>query len=386
MIRLRGRYGFERLAHSSSRFLVLSVSLSVSVSVSVFACSSDRVTGTNSGPPEVPPLLPAPSTDQSLIPLKTVAAERGIRLGAAVPVPEEFGDAFTKFRNVLVREFSMLTPEDAMKHEFVHPARNTYSFTAGDLLVDFAKAHGMAVRGHTLVWHLQLADWLTSGTWSAAEGQTLLEDHVKTVVAHYRGKLAAWDVVNEPLCFDGSLCSGFWRDLVGPDYIERALRAAHAADGNVPLFINESAIEGFGQKSDSMYALAKRLLDKGVPLNGIGFQAHFVAGLVPPKSQIAANFARFAALGLKIQITELDVRVPLPPSQADVEQQVQDYRTVVGACIETAACNAIVTWGVGEPDSWITYAYPGFGEALMFDSAYRAKPAYQAVHQLFLGG
>ncbi len=337
--------------------------------------------GTCGGPSSgSPPPPPPPSSDT--IPLRTLAAARGLRIGCAVDRGFRYGgsDGAT-FRAKLVREFSLLTPENDMKHARIHPARDTYRFEPADSLVALAEANGMQVRGHTLVWHRQLAGWLTSGTWTPDTARALLHDHIASVVGHYRGRLAAWDVVNEALAGDGSPRPGFWYDHIGRDYVELAFRWAHQADPNVALFYNDYDIEGINGKSDSAYALIQRLLARGVPIHGIGLQAHVRLGGVP--TTLRANIARFAQLGLEVHITELDVRMPLPPTAAQLQTQADDYRDVLGACLSSApACDALVMWGWSDRESWIPGAFPGWGDALIFDAAYRPKLAFLALYDL----
>ncbi|MGH7459581.1 MAG: endo-1,4-beta-xylanase, partial [Longimicrobiales bacterium] len=172
------------------------------------------------------------------------------------------GEAGSRYREVLGREFSVLTPENDLKHQRLRPGRDTYHFERADSLVAFAQAHGMKVRGHTLVWHRQLAGWLTRGTWSAQETRDLLTEHITRVAGHYRGKLVAWDVVNEAIDDDARRRTSFWADRIGRDYIELAFRAARAADPNVPLFYNDYNIEGINPKSDSTYAMLRDLLQR----------------------------------------------------------------------------------------------------------------------------
>lgn len=344
------------------------------------ACGGDGAGPT--APIITPPVVVNPDT----IPLRTLAAQRGIRIGAAVDRGFRYtGAAATQFRSALTREFSILTPENDMKHASIHPTQSGYRFEPSDSLVTFAQANGMQVRGHTLVWHRQLASWLTSGAWTTAEAAALLDAHVTSVVAHYRGKLSAWDVVNEPMDDNGAMRPGFWFDRLGSDYIERALRTARAADPDVPLYINDYNIEGISPKSDSMYALVQRLLAKGVPLNGIGFEAHFQVGGLPTRSDFSSNIARFAALGLKVQLTELDVRLRVPTTPDQLTTQAQNYRDVFEVCLLYPACNAVVIWGVSDKESWVPEAFPGWGDALLLDSGYLQKPAFKSVYALLVG-
>jgi len=344
----------------------------------VHACSSgtgaaDQTTGPGPGTPSV-----------DTIALRVLADRRGLRIGSAVDRGFRFAGADgVKFRAVLAREFSVLTPENDMKHERIHPGRDVYRFEPADSLVAFAEANGMSVRGHTLVWHRQLATWLTSGSWTQAEAEALLVDHIAHVAGHYKGRVLAWDVVNEALADDGSLRAGFWLDHIGPDYIELAFRAARDADPGAMLFYNDYNIEGINAKSDSAYAMIRELRLKGVPIDGVGMQAHFQLGGVP--SSLAANIARFTALGVKVHITELDIRIPLPSSAAQLQTQALNYRDVFNACLQTPGCDAIVLWGFTDRESWIPDSFSGWGEALPFDATYNPKPAYWSIYNLLSG-
>lgn len=323
-----------------------------------------------------------PDSGEGVPTLRELASDRGIGFGTAVDRGLDLrGPEGTAYRGILVSEFDVLTPENDMKHARIHPAEDVYSFARADSLVDLAEAHDMRVRGHTLVWHNQNASWLTDGRWTAREAEDLLREHIASVAGHFRGRLAAWDVVNEALNDDGSLRSTFWSDHIGRAYIDVAFRAARAADPEAELFYNDYGIAWRNPKSDSVHAMLADLLDRGVPVDGIGFQGHFELDEAPTRVDLAANLRRFADLGLVIHITELDVRIPMPASSAELSQQAEDYRTVVEACLDVPACEMVVTWGFTDADSWIPGAFPGYGDALLFDRRYQPKPAYRAVHQ-----
>jgi endo-1,4-beta-xylanase len=334
----------------------------------MFACASEPVGG---------------NEEPARVPLRQLAAARGLAIGSAVDRGFQLaGDEGAQFRATLASEFNVLTPENDMKHERLQPSRGVYDFAPADSLVVFAQANEMQVRGHTLVWDRQLAPWLTDGTWTKAEAEALLQDHIVNVVGHYGGQVVAWDVINEAFASDGALRSGFWLDHIGPEYIELAFQWARATDPEAELFYNDYSLEWPGPKSDSAYALLSDLVGRGVPVDGIGFQAHLEVGQVPAQAELAAGFERFASLGLAVHITELDVRLPLPATAENLQQQAQDYAAVVGACLQTPACDMVVMWGFTDADSWIPAAFPGFGQALIFDAAYQPKPAYWAVHSL----
>lgn len=324
------------------------------------------------------PVIPESPTVDSL-PLRTLAERRGFRIGTAVDRGFRLsGTDGARFMGVVAREFNVLTLENDMKHERIHPARTTYRYVSADSLVAFAEANTMRVRGHTLVWHSQLAPWLTTGSWSRDEATALLTDHIDNVVTHYRGRILEWDVVNEPFNENGSLRSGFWLDRVGRDYIEVAFREAAEADPAAQLFLTDYNIEGINAKSDSAYVLVRDLRARGVPIHGVGLQGHFQVGGVP--STLGANIARFAALGVKVHIVELDVRVPLPSTTSLLQTQAENYRQVFDACLQSPACGLVTIWGFTDRDSWVPNTFSGWGDALPFDNSLLPKPAYWAIY------
>src|SRR6185312_16442497 len=163
----------------------------------------------------------------------------------------------------------------------------------------------------------------------------------------------------------------------GEQYIADAIKTAHAADPNAKLYINDYNIEGSGAKSNAMYTLAQQLLQAGVPLNGIGFESHFIVGQVP--SSLASNMARFTALGLDVAITELDDRMPTPASSANLAQQATDDANIVKTCLNNAHCPSITQWNISDADSWVPGTFSGYGAATLFDSNWQPKAAYTSV-------
>ncbi|MDQ1256265.1 MAG: endo,4-beta-xylanase, partial [Candidatus Hydrogenedentes bacterium] len=185
--------------------------------------------------------------DEIIRPLRDLAEARGKRIGVAVNAGALEHDPV--YRRMVGREFNVITPENAMKHGPLCPAPGEYDFTAGDAIVSFAEEHGMRVRGHTLVWHNQLPQWLTEGDYSRDELCGLLREHIQTLVQHYRGKVFAWDVVNEALDENGSLRKTIWLERIGPEYIVWAFRWAREADPDALLFYNDYEHEGGGKRS-----------------------------------------------------------------------------------------------------------------------------------------
>jgi endo-1,4-beta-xylanase len=345
--------------------------------------------------------------------LRQAAQKSGLLIGTAVR-PAQLSEA--TYASTLAREFNMLEPEDALKWEVVHPEPKSFDFSQADQIVDFAIRHGMKVRGHTLVWHHQNPKWLTEGKFTSAELAEILEHHIKTVVGHYRGRIFAWDVVNE--AFDelhpGTVRSTIWSDPPGiakvssceprvasnPDrselearspqpgysYIERCFRWAHEADPQALLFYNEAEAETINPKSDAIYAMVRDFRQRGVPIDGVGFQMH-IANLRADAASVSANINRFTALGVQVHITELDVALPIDangnPRPEDLQRQADIYREIASACLSHPGCTAIQTWGFTDKYSWIgSHSKRTQGAALLFDRDYRAKPAFEALRNV----
>ena len=237
--------------------------------------------------------------------LRQLAELKGFWVGTAVQVGALKNEAYA---GLLAREFNMVVPELAMSFKSTRPGRDRFDFSQGDLLVTFAEEHGMAVRGQVLVWDHQVPDWLAQGDFSRDEWLQILKEHIQTTVSHYRGKVVAWDVVNEAIDDDGLLRDTLWMRNIGPEYIALAFRWAPAADPDVLLFYNDHLGEGLNRKSQAIYALASGLLQAEVPIDGIGIEMHTWLEGPPTADEMAANMQRLGQLGLEVQITEMDVR------------------------------------------------------------------------------
>jgi len=309
--------------------------------------------------------------------LRTLAQARGIYVGAAVAItPLRYEPRYTE---ALKREFNMITAENAMKIAAIRPNRQTFNFKDADAILSFAQANQMQVRGHTLVWHKDLPGWLTGGNFSRDELMIILKEHIQTVVGHYKGRILAWDVVNEAVDENGAPRDSLWRRVIGPDYIEMAFRWAHEADPQALLFYNDYGGEGLGPKSDAIYGLAQDLVKRGVPINGVGLQMHVTLGKAPKPEDVKANIERLSALDLQIHITELDVdiRDGTGTTAQRLAAQANVYRDVANVCLGSPACKALVMWGFTDRYTWIG------NMPLPFDKSYRPKPAYVALVEAF---
>ena len=320
--------------------------------------------------------------------LKAGGARHDVLISTAVN-PAHLDD--TQYTSILTTDFAGVEPENAMKFALIHPRPNIdlqpYDFAAADQLVAFAQRRGMRVRGHTLVWHKQNPDWVTQSNFDTAQLNSILEDHIKTVVNHFGTKVFAYDVVNEAFNDDGTLRDTIWYNQPGigfagkgTTYIGLAFEWAHAANPAAKLFYNDYNAEIVNKKSDAIYAMARDFKNRNVPINGIGFQMHVTLKDYSPENMqsFAANLKRFADLGLEIHITELDVRLP-SDDPANLATQAKFYAEIVDACLRQPACKMIQTWGFTDKYSWVPTAFPKEGWALPWDAAYEKKPAYGAM-------
>ncbi|MFC3831746.1 MULTISPECIES: endo-1,4-beta-xylanase [Deinococcus] len=306
--------------------------------------------------------------------LKQAAQARGVLIGAAVN-SALFDDLDPDYADTVAREFGVVVLENGMKWKTLQGTQGEFVYGLADATVAWAQQRGLAVRGHTLIWHDSAPAWLYQFK-TAPEVQAAMKSHITNVVTHFGSRVKYWDVVNEvvsdapghPLRANSPFAAA------GPDYIDQAFRWAHAANPQARLYYNDYNTEGLNGKSDAVYALVKGLLARGVPIHGVGFQTHVSSAFSVKDSGMLANLKRFRDLGLDIQMTEVDVTLPASgATPANLARQAQVYRDLVGACL-SVKCSAFVTWGVNDPSSW-----RAGGKPLLFDDLYAKKPAYGAV-------
>jgi endo-1,4-beta-xylanase len=290
--------------------------------------------------------------------LGAAAAQSGRYFGAAIAAPKLGDPAYTTIAN---REFNMVTAENEMKIDATEPNQNQFTFTNGDRVLNFAVQNGKRIRGHTLAWHQQQPVWMQNLSGTALRNAMI--NHINGVLAHYRGKMAYWDVVNEAFA-DGS---GARRDSnlqrTGNDWIEVAFRTARAADPTPKLCYNDFNIEDWNAaKTQGVFRMVQDFKARGVPLDCVGFQAHFGSNGMPASFQ--TTLSNFAAQGVDVAITELDIASAPPTAFANVAR----------ACLNVSRCVGITVWGVRDSDSWRSGETP-----LQFDGGGNKKAAYGAV-------
>jgi len=309
--------------------------------------------------------------------LRALGDAAGVPIGAAVAAGPLARDP--RYRRALANEFGMVTCENAMKMGPIHPAPGRWAFRDAEAIMAFAARNRQKVRGHTLVWHNQLPRWIEHGTWTRRTLERALERHITALVRRFRGRIDAWDVVNEAVNDDATPRRTIWHRVIGPEYLELAFNRAHAADPDAILYYNDYGAEAVGRKANAILRLAERLLRRDVPLYGIGLQAHLALDSLPAWEGVRRNMKRIAELGLRMQVTELDVRIKKPVTEAKLRAQADVYRRLFDLCREVGNCTGFVTWGVGDATSWVPGFFKGYDAGLLLDRGYRTKPAYRAL-------
>ena len=319
--------------------------------------------------------MPVPAQEASL---RELAQRNSRYIGAAVG--GAFWDDEPVYREILKREFSMLVAENAMKFEPIEPSQGNFNWTKADALIDFAEENRMKVRGHTLVWHRE-SGWAEDLQATREEMIAVMQNHIRTVVGRYKGRISHWDVVNEAIDEGGDvLRDSFWRRKIGDDYIDIAFQTAHEADPDALLFYNDFGAENMGDKSDKVYNLAKGMLERGIPIHGVGMQCHF-SNTGFQADEVDRNMKRLNDLGLMAAITELDFCVEMPADESDLEQQKQHYKRIMEVCLENTNCTSLLTWGFTDKYSWIPSHFEGKGAALPLDADYEPKPGYYGLRE-----
>ncbi|GIE74192.1 beta-xylanase [Actinoplanes philippinensis] len=311
----------------------------------------------------------SPSAEAAASTLGAAAAEKGRYFGTAVSL-NKLGDS--TYSTILNREFTMLTAENEMKIDALEPQQNQFNYTTADRLIARANEIGAQVRGHTLAWHQQQPGWMQSMSGTAL--RNAMKNHITQVMTHYKGKIYSWDVVNE--AFDDS--TGGRRDSnlqrTGNDWIEDAFTTARAADPAAKLCYNDYNTDNWSwAKTQGVYNLVKDFKARGVPIDCVGFQSHFNSGS-PYPGNYRTTLENFAALGVDVQITELDI-------EGSGATQATAYGNVTRDCLAVARCNGITVWGIRDTDSWRASGTP-----LLFDGNGNPKQAYTAVLTALGGG
>jgi endo-1,4-beta-xylanase len=346
------------------------------------------LSGTAAAPAAVPG--DAPWTSASL---RDLAARIGLRFGSAL-VPQDIETP--SYAAIAGSQFSVVTPGNAMKWQIVEPTQGSYDWSQADQLVSFAHANDQLIRGHTLIWHNQLPTWLTTGvangTITSAQLMELAHQHITTEVTRYRGKIWQWDVCNE--FFTDASPSGidqtnWWIVNAGPDIIPNAFKWARAADPHALLFYNDYNIggeDGTNAKFTAVYSYLRQLRAQGVPVDGVGIQGHLDTQYGWSPAALRQDIEKYAGLGLKVAITEADVRTfvnnatdQVPTDSLAQFAQPFEYSEMLKAALAVPECISFTVWGFTDSDSWVPGVFAGEGYAGIYDVNQQPKAAYYAL-------
>lgn len=305
------------------------------------------------------------------------------------------------------KEFNSITAENMMKSMHIHPAKDTFNFELPDKFVAFGEKNNMFIHGHTLIWHSQLAPWMTQIK-DSTEMVNFMQNHINTIVGRYKGKVNSWDVVNEALNDDGTLRKSVFLDAIGEDYIELAFKLAADADPEADLYYNDYSMTN-PAKREGAIKMIKKLQESGVKVDGIGMQGHWdLQG--PSIEEIEKSILDYSSLGVKVAITELDITVipsPLNLQGADVNQNFEGsefmnpYPESLPDSIQNKLAkryadifklflkhqdkiSRVTFWGVNDGQSWKN-DWPIKGRTnypLLFDREFKPKKAYYSVMEL----
>ncbi|MES2776862.1 MAG: endo-1,4-beta-xylanase [Bacteroidota bacterium] len=300
------------------------------------------------------------------------------------------------------QQFNMITPENIMKAEVIHPQWNNYNFELADKLVAYGKKYSMPVNGHTLIWHSQLPAYARN-IQNVDSFKTFFTSHINTIAGRYAGKVLSWDVVNEALNEDGTMRKSIFLNKLGDDFVTEAFRLAQAAAPGTELYYNDYNNEQPAKRAGCI-ALIKKIQAAGVRIDGVGIQGHWHVGKIPLK-EIEESILQYSALGMKVMITELDIEVlPRNFSGADVSQRMKtdpslnpytgglpdsvqqqlasDYASLFKLFLKHKEKLTRVTfWGVNDGQSWLN-DWPVNGRTnypLLFDRDLKPKPAFYSV-------
>ena len=330
------------------------------------------------------------------------------RVGAALN-ENQFTERDTIGAALVKRQFNTITPENVLKWEAVHPQPNTYNFTPADRYVEFGERNGMFIIGHTLVWHSQTPRWVFQDANGAPITRDALiqrmHDHIATVVGRYKGRIKGWDVVNEAVEEDGTMRRSPWFNIIGEDFVALAFKFAHEADPAAELYYNDYSIEN-APKRNGAVSLIRKLQAQGIHVAAMGLQGHDKMAW-PTVEQQDSTIVAFGALGVKVNITELDVDV-LPPvtrgqtadvaARAGFEASANPFSAGLPDSVQLALAKRyadlfavflkhrdvigrVTFWGVADADSWLNN-WPVRGRTsypLLFDRQHQPKPAFGAV-------
>lgn len=340
------------------------------------------------------------SPDLSSFTLRDLGEGRGVRIGnvldtginIAMHSPPGYngyaGNVFDDeplYPSLLSSNFNHLTAGSAFLLDRIAVSEGVYDFTETDRIVNFALANNMTVTFGHLLWHHFIPTWLLSKT--PLEVQTFIDDYITTVMTRYKGKIKYWIVVNEVMNDSEGFRSSFWYNTLGVDFIKNAFLKAHAVDPDAVLIYGDYDIDELGRKADYTYDFIANLKSQNIPIHAMGFQGHFKLDRPLFYSSMVRNFRRFADLGLKVQLTEVDVGFTPSsvPTALELKIQAEYYRNTLRACLETPECEVYSLFGTADKYWWGPQINPPLYYGAIYNDDYSPKPAHTELMKVLYG-
>lgn len=337
--------------------------------------------------------------------LKDVVGDKFL-VGVALNVNQSSG-IDTSSVKLVKQHFNSIVAENCMKCEVIHPEENRYDFTQADQFVDFGEKNGMAIIGHCLIWHSQLAPWFCvdekGNNVSPEVLKQRMKDHITTIVTRYKGRIKGWDVVNEAILEDGSYRQSKFYEILGEEFIPLAFQYAHEADPNAELYYNDYAMNMPG-KRDGVVKLVKKLKERGLRIDAVGMQGHMGMDY-PDINEFEQSIVAYAGAGVKVMVTEWDMSaLPTAKQSANIsdtvafQKSLNPYPEALPDSVSEAwnkrmkqffdlfekhadVITRVTAWGVSDGDSWKN-DFPVKGRRdypLLFDRSYQPKPFVEEI-------
>lgn len=341
------------------------------------------------------------------------ALGKSFLVGTALNTHQTSKDCDPAIVSTITHHFNCIVPENCLKPDGIQPREGHFTWNHADRFVEFGEQHGMTVNGHVLVWHAQTPEWFFKDSLGRPASKALLTErmrnHIHTLVGRYKGRIHGWDVVNEAIADDGTLRKSAWYEILGPEFIEMAFRFAHEADPDAELYYNDYSLSS-PAKRETVCRIVRQLKAKGLRIDAVGMQSHH--GLDFPRMEdYEQSIEAFAACGVKVMVTELDLNVlPYPESfsgaaidqdyaynermnpyknglPAEVEQRINERWLTLFRIYKKHRhqISRVTLWGVSDADSWLN-DWPVKGRTaygLLFDRQYQPKPVLKDIIRLF---
>jgi endo-1,4-beta-xylanase len=324
-------------------------------------------------------------------PLKELAAQKNIQVGNFA-ILNHIGEK--PYSDILTSQFDFVLADNTPNWYFtdggLRPSPTTYNFKQMDQVMNYAESHHMPIQAHHYLWGEEkwLPDWLKNGQYTKAQLMDIIRDHIMTVGQQYQGRIREWTVVNEAFTRGQHVLGlrDWWADNTGDmDYIDQSFIWARQADPHAKLILNDFNNEGINDISDAMYDYVKGAKARGIPIDGIGLQMHIDGSHPTSKDEVISNMKRFAALGVNVYVTELDVNMNDLHISGDAKNKIQAniYYDMARACVESKVCHSFALLGITDAETWYTYLGLPDARPLPFDDKYRPKPAWESLRQAF---